>query len=378
MRSRIIVSILLAAVLTACIDPLDPAIRNDTEVLLIEGEMVDQSGRSLVEIVRWVPDEGHYRSRPQSGMTVVSVAADDGAEVLWSEQETGQYRPPADYALAIGSTHYLRVTTPEGTVVESRPETVPAPVPIADVAVVFEAESYFRPAISRFIPAFKYYIDINDPPGETNFYRASYQKWETVNICASCEFGRYRNGECIPDARNQGTWEYYCDTTCYQITEGDDEAIISDEFSDGGRISGLQVARIDHTRQTGGLLFEARLQSISKARHAYQSLVINLSREGGNLNATIPAPLVGNLRVINTETDTEGTTILGFVGVASESGQRLFLRREDVDGQPLPDRTVNQEEPGVPNCDVIPLGCPPLTPCEGPNRTDIQPAGWGQ
>ena len=214
--------------------------------------------------------------------------------------------------------------------------------------------------------------------GERNYYQAVYRTWETTNICASCDFGRYRDGECIRDNRNQGTWEYYCDTICYQITEGDDEAIISDEFSDGGLISGLQVARLDHNRQTGGLLFEAQLRSISRARYAYKKLIVDLSQNGGSLNATIPAPLVGNLSVVNTEeVDDRHLTILGFVGAASESTSRLFFNREDVEGQPLPDQSTNMEEPGVPDCNIIPLGCPPLAPCDGPNHTYIQPEGWG-
>jgi hypothetical protein len=243
--------------------------------------------------------------------------------------------------------------------------------------VEYEDRSYYRPAIARFVPAFKYYIDINDPAGESNYYRVTYRKWETVGTCASCEFGRYRAGECIPDNRNQATWDYACDAICYKITEGDDEAFISDEFSDGGMISRLEVARLDHTRQTGGLLFEARLQSISKARYAYLKLIKDLSQNGGSLNATIPAPLVGNLDVINSVQEGENTIVLGFVGAAAEGTTSLYLNRSDVDGQPLPDRTRVVEEPGVPNCDVIPLGCPPAAPCDGPGRTYIQPEGWG-
>lgn len=364
--------------MSACIDPLVPALRNDTEFLLIEGDILNLAGRSQVVVQRWIPDDVRYSVQPQQSLRVVSVA-ENGVETQWQEESIpGQYKPPPGFVAAVGSVHFLRISTASGRLIESRPETVPPPVPVTDLTVEFEAESYFRPAISRFVPAFKYYLSFNDPINQENYYRVTYRKWETTRTCASCQFGRYRDGECIPDNRNRDTWDYPCDTICYKITEGDDEIFISDEFSDGGAISRLEAARIDHTRQTGGLLFEAQLRSISKARHTYLNLIKNLSQDGGSLNATIPAPLVGNLRIVDPGSEEDNINVLGFVGASSEATSRLYFDRADVEGQPLPDRTEFVEEPGVPDCTMIPLGCPPAAPCDAPDRTSIQPEGWGQ
>ena len=135
MRTIIPALLALIAVLTSCTDPVIPSIRNDAEILLIDGDIMNLPGRSSVQIDRWVPDGRRYLVQPQLGMVVVSVA-ENGTEVQWNEQETaGRYEPPMDFRAAIGSTYYLRITTPAGITVESRPEMVHAPVPIATLSV---------------------------------------------------------------------------------------------------------------------------------------------------------------------------------------------------------------------------------------------------
>lgn len=367
----------LTVLLTSCTDPLVPAIRNDTELFLIEGDIVDRAGRSSVSVQRWVPDDNTYRIFPQRDLGVTSIAG-DGEEITWAEREdAGVYLPPDGFVGRVGVAYRIRVVTPGGGVFESRPETIPPPATFSGLTAEFEQESYFSAGLNRFVPAFRFYLNIEDPAGEANYYRANYRRWETIRKCASCSRARYRNGECIPDGRNLGVWDYLCDTVCYQMYEGDDGNIFDDAFADGGTIPRFEVARVDYARQTGGFLFEASLQSLTKGRYDYLDLIRTLSEEGGGLNATIPAPLVGNLETISSEREGEPTILLGYFGAASEYSDRIFFRNEDVDGQPLPSNEDIREEPGVPNCDQFPLGCPPLAPCDGPNRTNIQPEGWG-
>ncbi|MEL7159652.1 MAG: DUF4249 family protein [Bacteroidota bacterium] len=368
----------LLVVVYGCTDPVVPAFDDPESFYLVEGSIADRTGVSQAKVSRYERVNDRFLLLPQREMTVSSVA-EDGTEVTWFHDTLapGTYFPPPDFTAVIGRAYFLRVLTPQGDLFESRPEVIPFPVPITELAVSFDQESYFRPSLQRFVPAFSYSLSFQDPVGTPNYYQASYRYWETTRICASCDFGRWRDGTCIPDSRNTGTWDYECGEICYAIRYGDELNIISDEFGDGALIADLPVGRLDHNRNTGGLLFEAQLNSISKEAHTYLRVLTEISEDGGGLNATIPTALLGNVSAIVRD-GISPPLVLGFVNAVSTSAERLYLDRTEVDGRPLPSRISPVWEPPLVNCPP-PIGCPPTPPCS-PNifRTPVQPEGWGE
>ncbi|MEM9261746.1 MAG: DUF4249 family protein, partial [Bacteroidota bacterium] len=247
----------------------------------------------------------------------------------------------------------------------SVPEPVPSAVPITNARVKFEQEAYFSTGRNRFIPAFRLLVDLQDPPGERNFYQFRYTTFQTIDVCASCERARWRNGECIagPDTRFVSRWDYLCDATCWVFSTGADLNIISDEFGEGRLIEGIEAGRFDYDRP-GGLLFDVHQYSISQAAFDYNNVLKDLADGAGGLNAPLPAALVGNL----TDVSETGTNVLGFVGVAAVANERIFIQRDTFGGTSLPFDGSILLEPVMPT--------PPVAPCEGTGRTRERPEGW--
>ncbi|WP_173021605.1 DUF4249 domain-containing protein [Lewinella sp. W8] len=356
---------MFALLLTTCSDPVEPVFRFETGFLLLEGRIVDQEGYSAIRVSRNEIIFGNYALLPVEGLNLVSID-DAGNEVQWSQVEsTNEYRPPADFKAEAGRTYYIRAVTPQGEVVESEPERVPATVPIAAARVQFEQEAYFSEGLDRFVPAFRLLVDLDDPADDRNFYQWQYTAWQTIDVCASCQRARWRNGECIPgpDTRFVNRWDYLCDATCWVSSRGKNLNILSDEFSQGRRITGVEAGREDFARP-GGLLFEVEQYSISKKAYDYNVVLQNLAEGASGLNAPLPAPLIGNLL----DRSENKVDVLGFVGVAALDIERVYLNRDTVNGTSLPYDGQIILEPVMPS--------PPVAPCEGGTRTRQRPVGW--
>lgn len=355
----------LCLCLFSCVDAVTPKYQFDTGFLLIEGRITDTPGYSEARVSRNEIRFGIYTLTPVEGSTV-SCIDEDGVEINWELQGTNNtYQAPSDWVAIPGKAYFLRVVTPQGEVVESEPEVLPTAVPMANVRVAFEQEAYFSTDRSRFIPAFRLLIDFQDPAGETNFYQYRYTAFEDIVVCASCERSRWRNGECIagPDTRFVRRWDYLCDARCWTFSTGAGINILSDAFSDGQLVTGFEAGRFDYSRQ-GGLLFDVQQYNISRAAFEYNSVLEGLVDGAGGLNAPLPAALVGNLKDVSAV----GTNVLGFIGVAAVSTERIFIERDTFGGTPFPGQMSIIPEPVTPS--------PPRAPCEGMNRTRERPVGW--
>ncbi|MEM1357146.1 MAG: DUF4249 domain-containing protein [Bacteroidota bacterium] len=368
---------LVFLLLQTCTDPVVPVFQPESGFYLVEGAIVNQRGLSQVRVTRSEFRDGRFLLLTQEGLSVASVN-EEGQEVQWLRDSLDPqlYLPPLSFAAEEGKRYFLRITTADGLMMESEPEEILTPVSIDEVDMVFEQRSYFRSALSRWVPAFQFSIDFTDPAGQENYYQVKYRYWEETRVCASCERGLWRDGVCIPDDRNMATWDYECAATCYGIRFGDENAIISDQFGDGGTIANLPVARLDHVRETGGLLFEAQLFNISRSAHDFIRVLRELSEDGGGLNATIPTALNGNLATVGENSEVP-TLVLGYVSAISVATKRLYFDRRDIEGSPLPNQATPVEEPPLVDCPP-PIGCPPRAPCtESRDRTPNPPAGWG-
>ncbi len=359
---------------TTCTDPIVPNFQLEAGLYLVEGSIVDQAGESEVRISLSILRNERYRLSAVSGAEVRSIDG-DGNEVSWNQVEsTSAYRPPATFAGEPGQTYTLRVVTTDGQMFESAPEKMSIPVPIADSRITFSQEAYFSTGRDRFIPAFTLFIDFDDPADQRNFYLIDYRKWETVEVCASCPTRmRFRDGECEDWRRNfEERWDYLCETDCWSIRSSDGFELFQDEFSDGNRLNNVKAGQLDFVSGNAGLLFEARLQALSGGAFEYARVLKEVSEGGGGLNAPNPAALVGNIKSVSNPDD----IVLGYFSTASVTTHRAFIDRSTVDGTPLPSQFAIMLEPSPMIC-IPEEVCPPLVPCEGPDRTSETPEGWG-
>lgn len=350
---------------SACTEPVEPVFQFETGFLLIDGRIADEPGYSEVTVARNELNFEIYTLAPIPGATVESISS-DGEVVRWQRtNEAGRFTAPEGWAAAPGNSYSLRIETPAGEIIESTPEKVPTKVPFTNTRVEFEQEAYFSPGRDRFIPAFLLKVDIPDPAEEANFYAFEFGTFEMIEVCASCERARWRDGVCIPgpDTRFVQRWDYLCDAPCWVSSQGEGTTIISDEFSNGQVIEGFQAGISDYDRQ-GKQLFVVQQFNITKNAFEFNSVIRELAEGAGGLNAPLPAALVGNL----TDVSDRETAVLGYVGTAGVTEERLFIDRESFGGISLPFDGSILLEPARPS--------PPQAPCEGGTRSRIRPEGW--
>lgn len=364
---RAFTALLFLAFVTTCADPVTPVFRFEAGFLLIEGRITDTPDFSEIRVSRNEILFGNYSLVPIPG-SIVSSIDNDGQEVMWEPVAgSNAYRAPQGWTAEAGKSYYIRVVTPQGEIVESSPERLPSSVPLLDARVEFEQEAYFSTSRNRFVPAFRLLVDLEDPADEKNFYQFNYSTWQTIEVCASCERARWRDGVCIPgpDTRFVSRWDYLCDAECWVTSQGEGRNVLSDEFVNGNRIENVEAGRYDYDRP-GGLLFVLEQYSITEAAFEFGEVLEDLAEGGSGLNAPLPAALVGNL----TDISETKTNVLGFVGVAAVNTERVFINRDTIDGESLPYDGSVILEPVMPS--------PPVAPCEGGTRTRLRPLGWPQ
>lgn len=366
MRSLLLLP--LALLLTTCLDPTVPAFQLEDPFYLVEGRMLAGQGDGEIRIRESAFTEASKLFNPVAGATVTTLE-NNGASITWQEAdgEQGVYRLPENVTIRSGDTWQLNIVLPDGTTIESDPETVPQAVDVTDLNIVFEQNSVFDSGTNRFIPRFELFLDYEDPAGTDNFYTYDYRYWEQVIVCISCERGRYRNGECVSDPSVMPRYDYACDPDeCYRITEGNEVIYGNDEFTDGQAVSGFPVGGITFMA-FGGLLVEGSVLSVTREAYNYGKVIQDLTSGNAGLNATTPAALDGNIRNVNPA----GRTVLGFFGAAASGSARAFTERNEETGTPVRFDNSLYFEPAVG------VFVPPLAPCEVEGRTSERPEGWG-
>lgn len=357
---------ILSLALVACLDPTVPEFQLEEAFYLVEGRILAGEQGSEIRVQESDFREANKQFLPVARATVLS-REEGGEEALWEldDAEKGTYIPPAGFTAAPGQTWHFDVVLPDGTVIESTPETIPEPVLVNALNIRFEQNAEFDEGRNRFIPRFEIFLDYDDPADRENFYAFDYRYWEKVIVCATCEFGRWRNGECLEDPFNF-RFDYLCDTDeCFSLTQGVQTIYGNDELTNGSNIRDFEVGGVEFD-VFGIMLVEGILLSITPEAYDYGKVIQDLTTGNSGLNATIPSALNGNVRNV----DPDGKTVLGYLGAASTGRLRNWVERNIDVGTPLPFDNMLRLEPSVGTF------VPPRAPCEVDGRSAQRPEGW--
>ncbi len=355
---------------SSCTDLIDPTYQFRDGFYLIEGEITNVGGGGQISVSRSELRDELYFLSALPGARVFTVE-EGGASAEWiASDDDVTYRAPEGYAGEPGRSYFVRVELRDGTVLESDPEVMPAPVPISNFRLDFEQEAFFDPVRDRFVPAHTLLVDVDDPPEVNNFYRWRYRVFRQIAVCASCSFQRYRNGRCEehPSALGVERWDYLCDGLCWEFVRSLKFELQDDGLSQGRALRGIAVGSQVYTRPSGGRLFELSQEQLTGAHYFYARQLQQLAFESGGLNSVTPSALIGNMRDVNNP----DVQVLGYFGAVAVDTARTFIRYEDVDGTPVQGVETIMLEPDPPTCG----DCPPRIPCTGDRRTQIKPEGW--
>ncbi len=356
---------------TACVDVVAPDFRFRDGFVFVEGEISNEVGFSRLRLQTSRITGSRFELIP---LTVSQVQSIDGAGQIVDWQEavvgSGYYLPPTDYAGTPGESYAVRILTQDGRMMHSSPEILPAPVPFENLRMQFDQEAYYSEALRRFVPAFRFLVDFQDPTTHNNYYRFRHQTWEKLDVCVTCRFSRFNRsqGACVSDNTSQrvARFDYPCLGECWENAINSEINLFSDRFVNGNRVEAYEAARIPW-EWYGGLLVIVEQQQLTERAHAFNEVIKGISIGSAGLNATLPAALVGNVAYENSD---EEETVLGYFAAVGTTSDRLYFNRDTVQGNSLfIDNRFNFDTPPPP-------GVIYMHPCEEANRSPIRPLGW--
>jgi hypothetical protein len=175
-RNSWILSILLGIFCSGCIEPFEPEVDEEREVLVIDGRITDLAGPQVITVSRSSP-YNNPQFWPVTGC-VVRVEDDSGEGITYSENGTGKYEAiPGQGFAAVGRSYKLIVSTPDGNVYESGYDSLLACAPIDSLSYKVEKQATSNPAVNYY--GVRFYVDVKSSPGESRNYMWTYEEtWE--------------------------------------------------------------------------------------------------------------------------------------------------------------------------------------------------------
>jgi len=314
-----VIFIFTIVLLGSCIKPYDPLINAGVEKkYVVSGRITDIEGWQEVEVSLSSPIESPEYI-PVQGCQV-KILDDKGNVFLLEEYKPGVYHVwlGKEY-LIYGISYQVRVTTPDGEVLESGFDKMPKGPKLDSVYYLIEE----IPASDPDNPSkvMQFYVDLNAVGNYSQYY-----KWEVVETWeyhAPLPAQYYYDGsmhEIIPpDSSNMVCWTTRLVKNVYTLT--------TKSFSQN-MYNKYPLHSIDGRTSRLGILYSILVRQLALSEEAYnywEQLRINSNEQGG-LYEKQPLAVKGNvLNLTNPEKD-----VLGYFYAASESTGRYFYH--DVEG----------------------------------------------
>ncbi|MFT4734639.1 MAG: hypothetical protein ACI9DJ_001946 [Algoriphagus sp.] len=387
----------LAFIFLACVDTYDVNIVGSRKYLIVEGtitnifdedqtirifETDDQSDFISTDFTKTIFSKNNEAVPVENAL--VRVVENGSVEYSLNELFPGFYAMPNNFLAKVGNGYQLKFRTKEGISYASSIEMM-KPVPdVANYEIRFNPVGVKKTRLFNIrTPTHDFYLDFNDPADEVNFYSWSWTDYEIQNVCHTCKQGLYFPADeagGLPERCETKTsfnvntsYDYKCQSLCWEIYDGDDITIFSDIFTNGQLQKNKLVAQVP-AFQSNSCLVTIQQKSLTPGAFRYLKLIEDQSVNSGSLADTPPAPIKGN--VLNVDAKEE--LILGYFTASAVKEVRHMLNRRDAPNL-SPDRIFSS----LNNRNVVfeldgqyrPLV--PLAPClSSSTRTSDAPRNW--
>ena len=368
--------------LLGCTEPTSPEFEFESGLIYVDAFISDIPGSSFVTIAESVFEFDFFRNEFIENAQVVLRDVATGREIPLME-EGESYIPPSDFTVTPGEVWELHIVLEDGRQYQSLPEAVSNPVPIDELEASYNPELVFDIEEDSFVPGHAITVTFDDPPEEDNFYFWRFRSFERLVICAVCENGVYREGQClsfdqyrsrfglnINESAADPQYTYTCASDCWQIRFNETIEIFSDEFSNGTAGNRLAVADVLlYTKND--ILVELQQYALTAEGHRYFRILKDIVDNNGNFNAPPPAALLGNMFNPNDSNE----FVLGRFTVALAASASIFIDRTNIQEAALEAIPINSESSDLFFGDGLQVVS--TIPCEeGRFRTGTRPEGW--
>jgi hypothetical protein len=302
-RSCIAISVLII-VSGSCITQFIPEIKEDNDLLVVEGLITDQPGANSVRLTRSMAVGKSTELKPLRNCTVY-ISDDSGNKFILTESaDTGTYITDKEtFQGVVGRKYTLHINTNNLSAnhysYESIPmEMIPVP-PIASLyyekVVIKERDDFSGPA-----DGCQVYIDTYDNCGLCKYYR-----WDYIE-----------------------TWEYQIpwpvkNQTCWITKSSEDILIKNNSILKEDVVNRFPITFISNQTDRLNIKYSILLNqySVNPDEYAYWEKLKNMTQTIGGLYDITPAPVPNNIYCIEDPKE----KVLGYFSVSAKTSKRIFI-----------------------------------------------------
>jgi hypothetical protein len=284
-----------------CVTEFVPEIKEEQELLVVEGLITDQPETYSIKISRSLPVGLKSEARPVSGC-VVTVIDNTDTRIRFVESEAGTYNSPPGFTGQIGKTYKLYISTPSGSGIlnyESEPVVMLPVAPISDL--------YYEKILVRDeelhvfdVEACQVYLNSVDVG-----YGSDYLRWEYLETWVLRLPFSVPNQKCWISERSKHI-QIKSTAAFKDATIKRQPIIYISEATDRLR-----------TRYS----IEVSQYSLNEDEYNFWEALKNLVDESGGLYDIIPASIPSNIKCINKADQ----TVLGYFSVSAKSSRRIYI-----------------------------------------------------
>ncbi|MCB0652295.1 MAG: DUF4249 domain-containing protein [Saprospiraceae bacterium] len=315
MTIRWYILLVLASVLSACVEEFQPKLDEFDNLLVVDGEITNEEGPYTIKLSVSSGLE-IISPEPVTGATVAIVEENGVAETL-TEQEPGIYRTaPGGIQGTVGKKYKL-IINQNGKNYESEYELLKQPTPIASVEAVQEYKAF--PDAPEEVPGIQFYVNTGTSSNEKDYYLWSQEgtyKYEANLLIYFVYEG------VIKEFKNRDSLK-----TCYLTYKVGEVYTANTDNLTVPVITNLPLHFLPATdiKLTIRYSMLTRQYSITKQAYDFWHAIERQTSNGGALYTSQPYQIRGNLTNVNNPDE----PVLGYFMVAGVAENRIFVDRPE-------------------------------------------------
>lgn len=339
-------TVIIGFLLQGCIEPFEAETIGFEGALVIDARITNVEKQHQVLLSRARPFEQDNITSERGA----KVTIEEGSGITYTFEETapGHYTSTVVFAAKANQSYQLKISTSDGSVYESTPETMPENVPLADLQIKRAINDVGEDGVS---------IVLNNQSFDTQprYFRYDYE--ENYKIVAPnwdpAAFNIIDSIACLDgDAFEVGIKQRdpQKERICYGQNKSKDIILVSTANLESNTVSDFEVRFVSRESYTlmhrYSILVNQYSQSVDA--HSYYQGLEAFSVSENVFNEIQPGFLAGNITSISDEDQ----NVIGFFEAAAVSSKRIFFDYEDLfPDEELPEYPVNCRTIGNPRLD---------------------------
>jgi hypothetical protein len=295
-----------------CVDPFLPDLKDNENLLVVEGAISNAPGPYVVTLSR-TKGINYPFPEPLSG-AIVTLVEEGGEQEALEETAPGSYSTsPSGIQGKAGKKYKISIVTADGLAYESAYEEILAAEPID--AVYAEVERRVDPEFAYDLAGYQFYLDASIQNQDNKYFL--WKLTETYKFNADLLIPFYYEGQTLPFPKPDSLF------TCYKTSDVKDIFVFDAKRLTNPNIQRLPLHFVDTEDRRLYLRYSLLTKQfvISKAAYEFWSNIKKQNSGLGALYTSQPFQIRGNIK--NMEDPDEA--VLGFFMAAGYSENRIFV-----------------------------------------------------